>query len=166
MRVEELKAIARERGLRGYSRLRKAELIALLQNNLQPPGTPALRTRPVGPCGWRPPRPTRGPQPPTLWRPPPPPSPSMSVRFRPDRLRQPELMRRLGGISTPPAPRPPSKQDTEFKPYQLKPKRGTNVEPPVEQPLGAKALEGPQYLEHPARRDPKKLKRMRKSWMS
>ena len=33
MRVAKLKALARERGLRGYSRLRKAELIALLQNN-------------------------------------------------------------------------------------------------------------------------------------
>ena len=31
MRVVELKALARERGLRGYSRLRKAELIALLR---------------------------------------------------------------------------------------------------------------------------------------
>ena len=33
MRVVDLKVLARERGLRGYSRLRKAELIALLQNN-------------------------------------------------------------------------------------------------------------------------------------
>ena len=37
MRVAELKAITRERGLRGYSWLRKAELIALLQNNPPPP---------------------------------------------------------------------------------------------------------------------------------
>ena len=65
MRVAELKALARERGLRGYSRLRKAELIALLQNN-----PPAPRTRP--------PRPTR-----------PPPPPPLSVRFRLDRPRQP-----------------------------------------------------------------------------
>ena len=66
MRLAELKAIARERGLRGYSRLRKAELIALLH--------PAERTRP--------PRPTR----------PPPPLPQL-VRFRPDRQRQPEMLR-------------------------------------------------------------------------
>ena len=33
MRMPELKALARESGLRGYSRLRKAELIAFLQNN-------------------------------------------------------------------------------------------------------------------------------------
>ena len=33
MRMPELKALVRERGLRGYSRLRKAEPIAFLQNN-------------------------------------------------------------------------------------------------------------------------------------
>ena len=33
LRMPELKALAREHGLRGYSRLRKAELIAFLQNN-------------------------------------------------------------------------------------------------------------------------------------
>ena len=33
LRMPELKALARERRLRGYSRLRKAELIAFLQNN-------------------------------------------------------------------------------------------------------------------------------------
>ena len=37
MKVVELKALARERGLRGYSRLRRAELVALLQNNPPPP---------------------------------------------------------------------------------------------------------------------------------
>ena len=36
MRVPELKSLARDRGLRNYSRMRKAELVALLQNN----GTP------------------------------------------------------------------------------------------------------------------------------
>ena len=59
MRVVDLKALAKERGLRSYSRLRKAELIALLRDNLQPstrpPPMPALRpspathTRPEGP---------------------------------------------------------------------------------------------------------------------
>ena len=33
MRMPELKALTRENGLRGYSRLRKAELIAFLQDN-------------------------------------------------------------------------------------------------------------------------------------
>ena len=37
MKVTELKALAREHGLRGYSRLRRAELVALLQNNPPPP---------------------------------------------------------------------------------------------------------------------------------
>ena len=33
LRMPELKSITKERGLRGYSRLRKSELIALLQNS-------------------------------------------------------------------------------------------------------------------------------------
>ena len=37
MRVEELKALARERGLRGYSQLRKSGLIDLIRNNPPPP---------------------------------------------------------------------------------------------------------------------------------
>ena len=58
MRMPELKSLARERRLRNYSPMRKAELVALLQNN--PP--PAPRTRP--------PRPTRPPPPPTqTWEP-------------------------------------------------------------------------------------------------
>ena len=37
MRVPELKSLARDRGLKNYSQIRKAELVALLQNN-PPPG--------------------------------------------------------------------------------------------------------------------------------
>ena len=36
MRVVDLKALAKERGLRGYSRLKKAKLIAFIRDNLQP----------------------------------------------------------------------------------------------------------------------------------
>ena len=50
MRVAELKALARERGLRGCSPLRRAELVALLQNN--PPPSP--RTRPQDQLGLHP----------------------------------------------------------------------------------------------------------------
>ena len=54
MRMPELKSLARERRLRNYYRMRKAELVALLQNN-PPPGqsrastAPAPRTRPPPP---------------------------------------------------------------------------------------------------------------------
>ena len=54
MRMPELKSLARDRGLRNYSRMRKAELVALLQNN-PPPGqsrastAPAPHTRPPPP---------------------------------------------------------------------------------------------------------------------
>ena len=36
MRMSELKSLAKDRGLRNYSRMRKAELVALLQNNPEP----------------------------------------------------------------------------------------------------------------------------------
>ena len=74
-------------GLRGYSRLRKAKLITFLQNNLQ------QRTRPSAPP----------PSPPT-WEPiddrprlagRPTPQHPPSVRFRPDRPKQPELLKQL-----------------------------------------------------------------------
>ena len=44
MRLPELKALARDRGLRSYSRMRKAEFVALLKNNGTPEGprAPAL----------------------------------------------------------------------------------------------------------------------------
>ena len=54
MRVPELKFLGRDRRLRNYSRMRKAELVALLQNN-PPPGqscasaAPTSRTRPPPP---------------------------------------------------------------------------------------------------------------------
>ena len=38
MRMPELKSLTRERRLRNYSQMRKAELVALLQNN--PPPAP------------------------------------------------------------------------------------------------------------------------------
>ena len=60
MRMPELKSLTRELRLRNYSRMRKAELVALLQNN--PPLAP--RTRPSSPT--RPPPP---PPPTQTWEP-------------------------------------------------------------------------------------------------
>ena len=48
MRMTELKSLARERRLRGYSRMRKAELVALLQNS-PPPGQSRTSTSPTPP---------------------------------------------------------------------------------------------------------------------
>ena len=70
MRMFELKALTRERRLRGYSRLRNAELIELIQNDPRPlqswdPSIPhdhqAGRRAPNRP---RPPHPNRPPPPP------------------------------------------------------------------------------------------------------
>ena len=54
MRMPELKSLARDRGLRNYSRMRKAELVALLQNN-PPPGQSRTSAAPTP--GTRPPPP-------------------------------------------------------------------------------------------------------------
>ena len=63
MRMPELKSLARERRLRNYSRMRKAELVASLQNN-PPPGQSRARAAPT-PCTRPPP-----PPPPTqTWEP-------------------------------------------------------------------------------------------------
>ena len=67
-------------------------------------------------------------------------------------------MRRLEGISTKPAPRPPPKRDTEFKSYQLKPKRDTKVEPFLQPPIE----ELPPGTKLSTSGDPKKLKQMKK----
>ena len=61
MRVPELKALARDRGLRNYSRMREAELVALLQNN-PPPGQSCASAAPTPRT--RPPHPNRPPSPP------------------------------------------------------------------------------------------------------
>ena len=51
MRMPELKSLARDCGLRNYSRLRKAELVALLQNSgtAEGPRAPTFHIRPLPP---------------------------------------------------------------------------------------------------------------------
>ena len=46
MKVPELKRLARDRGRRNYSQMRKAELVALLQNNGTAEGSRALQAHP------------------------------------------------------------------------------------------------------------------------
>ena len=55
MRATELKVLARDRGLRNYSRMRKAELVVLLQNNGTPEGSraPTPHTRSPSPPSQR-----------------------------------------------------------------------------------------------------------------
>ena len=54
MRMHELKSLFRDRGLRNYSWMRKAELVALLQNN-PPPGQSHASTSPTPPTQtWEP----------------------------------------------------------------------------------------------------------------
>ena len=138
LRVVDLKALTRERGLLGYSRLKKAELIAFLQPCTRPPPIPALRSPPA--MCTRPPRSTRPPPPPPLQAIA---AQAQLVRFRPDRPRQPKLLRQLNSQLLKPSP--------ALKPYQLKPTRGkeTFIEPPMEQ------------KESPLT-NPKQLKRMKK----
>ena len=75
MRMPELKALIREHRLRNYSRLRKAELIELIQNNQWNANPPLQSWEPN-----RPPHPNR----------PPPPPPTQTWEPIDDRLR-PEL---------------------------------------------------------------------------
>ena len=136
MKVVDLKALGKEHGLRCYSKLRKAELISFLQNNLQ------LCTRPSPP----PPPPTWEPiddRPKPTSRYPP------LVRFRPDKPRQPELLRQLEERNPQPV------RPTTLKPYQLKPKRGkeTFIDPPVKQP----PVEQPSLNQKQIKRMKKKL---------
>ena len=54
MRMSELKSLARDRGLRNYPRMRKTELVALLQNST-PPGQSRASTSSTPPTQtWEP----------------------------------------------------------------------------------------------------------------
>ena len=76
MTIKRLRALAEEHGLKGYSRMRKAELITFLRENLQP------RPRPPKPTKSPPPSPR--PRPPKPTRSPPPPPPSVRPRPKPE----------------------------------------------------------------------------------
>ena len=54
MRMPELKSLARDRGLRNYSRMRKTELVALLQNNPPPSRSGDPRAPAPTPPTWEP----------------------------------------------------------------------------------------------------------------
>ena len=73
MTIKRLRALAKEHGLKGYSKKRKAELITFLRENLQP--RPKPTRSPPPPPRPRPPKPTRSP---------PPPPPSVRPRPKPE----------------------------------------------------------------------------------
>ena len=76
MTVTGLRALAKEHGLKGYSRMRKTKLITFLRENLQPQPRPPKPTRSPPPSPRpRPPKPTRSP---------PPPPPSVRPRPKPE----------------------------------------------------------------------------------
>ena len=77
MRMPELRALARECRLRGYSQLKKAELIELIRNDQQP-----LQIWEP----YRPPRPTRPPSPPPGQS-----RTSTTQTWEPQTTKQPEL---------------------------------------------------------------------------
>ena len=54
MRMPELKSLARDHGLRNYSRMRKAELVALLQNSPLPGQNCAITSPPPPTKTWEP----------------------------------------------------------------------------------------------------------------
>ena len=102
LNLKTLKALAKSLGLRGFSRLTKSQLIDFIKVNFitRPKKIPAPR-KPISP--------PRKPVPPQ----------QQSVRFRPDRPRQPELMRRLEAIPSP--RRPPIPPPRPAGPRQQKP---------------------------------------------
>ena len=89
VRVPELKALTREHRLRGYSRMRRAELIELIRNDQQNTNTPFQSWEPSI-IPWQPNRP---PAPPPTRPPPtrPPPSPPTQTWEPQTKARQPEL---------------------------------------------------------------------------
>ena len=58
LKIVDLRALTREHGLRGYSKLRNDGLIAFLQDNVQPTSAQSVRPRPPKPT--RPPPPLPG----------------------------------------------------------------------------------------------------------
>ena len=65
LRIPDLRVLAREHKLRGYSRLRKAELIAFLRDNLRPMSSPRPPLKPI-PAARPPSKPLPAPRPPQL----------------------------------------------------------------------------------------------------
>ena len=117
LKVVDLTALFKSLGLRGYSRLRKAELVKLIMDHLssrpRPIPRPCQVIKPTeGIIRRRPPKPTRPPPPPPP-RPIPPPRPPVSQRYQ---LR--EKGSKVGDVQQPEGMEEPPK--VKYNPKKLK----------------------------------------------
>ena len=122
MKVTDLRSLSRQLGMRGYSRLKKDDLIDFVKDNLssRPPPRPAPRP-PPRPAPRPPPRPAPRPPPRPAPRPPPRPAPRPPPRPapRPPPRPAPRPPPRPAPRPPPrPAPRPtqPRQQSVRFRP--------------------------------------------------
>ena len=124
LRMPDLRALEREDGLRGYSRLRKAEMIAFLRDNLRPMSSPRPPSKPMlaPKCPSKPMLAPRSPSNP-MPHPRPPSKPMVALRASPKPMRLPpplRLVKRQPKHLKPPKPMRPSPPHSEdsFNPYE------------------------------------------------
>ena len=118
--MPDLRALMREHGLRGYSGLIKAELVAFLWDNLRPMPSPRPNLKPI-PAPRPPSKPMLAPR------------PSQLVKLQPKRTRPSKPMRLPP--PPPPPPPPPSPQSVKLQPKCNRPPIPTRPPPPPPEDL-------------------------------